>query len=444
MQLLSVFKNNIKNRTLFDIESKVLLAVSGGVDSMVMADLFKSSGYKFAVAHCNFQLRGEDADKDELLVESWCNINKVEYYYTKFDTEQKCKEWKKGIQETARILRYGWLESIREQIDAAYIATAHHANDNVETLLINLFKGTGISGLHGINPKSNSVIRPLLFAKKEDLLQYASKHNVEFRDDSSNATDKYLRNAIRLNVIPEVEKVIPTVVDNLTDTIGRLSEVEIIYNAAILKEKKKLIEKRGADYYIPIRKLLKRQALNTICYELCKPFGFTSAQVPQIIALCFSETGHYIDSPTNRIIKDRQFLIITDITPKNSDLIVIESLPYNVDVNNHSISIAETANTDINTSIDTACLDMAKIEFPLKLRTWRLGDYFYPLGMGMKKKKLSKYFKDQKIPLHEKDNIWILESNKRIVWVVGHRMDERFKITAGTTHVLEARITTRN
>ncbi len=415
----------------------VLLAVSGGVDSMVMCHLFLGAQLSFAIAHCNFKLRGADADKDEQLVSEWAKENDIPFYNTCFDTQQKADEWKKGIQETARILRYEWLEDIRKKNNYTAIATAHHANDNVETVLMNLFKGTGIAGLHGIQPKNGKIIRPLLFAHKDELRAYAQEQSVTYRDDASNKTDKYTRNDIRLNVIPAIEKSFPDVVANINDSITRFAEAEEVYNNAIAKEIKKLTEQRGNDIYVPVRKLRLRTPLNTICYELFKPYGFTPQQLPHIVDLMESESGHYIDSPIHKIIKDREFLIITEQDIEIADTILISELPATISIGDKTISFKSSNIPDkIPGDSDTAYIDAGKLKFPLLLRTWKQGDYFYPIGMGMKKKKLSKYFKDQKVPLHEKDKVWVLESDKRIVWLVGHRMDERFKLKPSTLNAV--------
>lgn len=415
----------------------VLLAVSGGADSMVMADLFLKGGSSFAVAHCNFGLRGTASDLDEQLVAQWCSSNKIAFHKVRFETRVKSEEWKKGIQETARILRYEWFEKVRKEYGYAKIVTAHHANDNVETLLINLFKGTGISGLHGILPENGCIIRPLLFATKAMLADYAAEHAIVYREDASNDTDDYLRNAVRHNVVPAVQQWFPNAVASVNESIERFGQAEVLYKKAIEQERKKLVERRGNDYYIPVLKLRHREPLATIVYELLYPFGFSSAQLPHVLNLLNSASGHYVSSSTHRVIRNRDFLVITTVPADTADLILIEAVPCVVHTGKYQFSFSiqskpETIPADKN----IAYLDMSNIAFPLVLRKWKTGDYFYPFGMKMKKKKVSRLLIDEKVPLHEKEDIRILECSKRIAWVSGIRPDERFRVKETTKQIL--------
>jgi tRNA(Ile)-lysidine synthase len=435
--LLQQFNEHWQARTYVSPNEVVLLAVSGGMDSMVMASLFLESGIQFAVAHCNFGLREEASDLDEQLVYDWCSQNRIMCHTVRFETKQKSLEWKKGTQETARILRYEWFDTIRKDNGYTKIVTAHHANDNVETLLINLFKGTGISGLHGILPENGAIVRPLLFAGKELIEAYAVEHKVPYREDASNATDDYLRNAVRHNVVPVVKQWFPNAVTNVNESIHRFAEAEILYKKAVEQERKKLMQKRGQDFYLPVLKLRSREPLSTICYELLQPFGFTSAQLPHIINLMDAASGQYISSPTHRIIRNRDFLIVTTLPAVTADFIVIESVPGTVDTGKYLFSFAvQDKPKVISPDPNHAYLDMKEIAFPIVLRKWRTGDYFYPFGMKMKKKKVSRLLIDEKVAIHEKEEIRILECSKRIAWVSGIRPDERFKVTNTTEKVL--------
>ncbi len=437
MDLLKGFTDNWQKKQFADKQQTVLLAVSGGSDSMAMSHMFLKAGLSLAIAHCNFQLRGEEADKDEQLVREWCFDNNIVFHHVRFDTKDKMEEWGKGVQETARILRYEWLENLRKEQGYSHIATAHHANDNVETLLMNLFKGTGIAGLHGIPVVNERIIRPLLFAQKKDITNYIAEHNIPYRDDASNATDNYLRNAVRHHLVPVIEELFKDGVQQVNESISRFMEAEILYRRAVDRELKRLIEKRGNDYYIPVRKLIKTEPLSTICYELLHPYGFTALQVTSVLNLMTAETGKRVESQTHHIIRNRDFLIITAKQFNATDFIQIDSVPCNIHAGKHQFVFSvDDDNKHIASDNNVASIDMQKLSFPLVLRKWKTGDYFYPLGMGMKKKKISKLFIDNKVPLHEKEHVWVLESDKRIVWVAGMRLDERFKITNHTKDVL--------
>lgn len=441
MDLLTSFIANWQKKQFVTTRQPVLLAVSGGVDSMVMAALFLQVKIPFAVAHCNFQLRGADADGDEAHVQQWAAQHNIPCYTTRFDTAAKAKEWKKSIQETARDLRYGWLEGVRKEHGYHSLATAHHANDNAETLLINLFKGTGISGLHGIPERNGHIIRPLLFATREQIAEYAKTHGIAYREDASNASDKYLRNAVRLNIMPVVAQHFPGVTEQLSDSIQRFAQAGQLYRKEVDRQLRRLKDQRGSDIYIPVLKLQKTEAVETIAYELFREYGFTAAQTAQLLALADAESGRFVASPSHKVIKDRNFLIITSAATEETDLVTIDAIPATVTTANGSFKFTQESITDnIPSAANIACLDVAKLNLPLTLRRWRTGDYFYPLGMGMKKKKLSRFFIDQKLPLHEKEKVWVLESNKRIVWVAGMRLDERFKITPATKEILKVEL----
>ena len=437
MTLIQQFQHNWNNGKYTAPGTTVLLTVSGGIDSMVMVHLFLKSGISFAVAHCNFQLRGAESDLDEQLVKDWCELNKIVLHVTHFETKKHAEEWKKGTQETARILRYEWFERVRKEKGYTRIVTAHHANDNVETLLINLFKGTGISGLHGILPDNNNIIRPLLFASKDAIVAYAAEYEVNYRDDASNASDDYLRNAVRHNIVPAIQQWFPNAVTSVNESINRFAEAEIMYKKSIDSERKKLIEQRGQDFYIPILKLKHREPLSTIIYELTHPFGFNATQINHILALLSSESGHYVASSTHRIIRNRDFLIITTLPAQTADLVLVEAAPCTIDIGKYSFSFSiQDKPKQLDTDPNVACLDLSKIEFPIILRKWKTGDYLYPIGMKMKKKKVSKLLIEAKMPIHEKEHVWVLECAKRIAWVAGLRPDERFKIKESSEQVL--------
>jgi len=437
MDLLHQFKQHWQKRAFANNNQTVLLAVSGGMDSMVMCHLMLHAGIKVAIAHCNFQLRGEESDADELFVKTFAKNAGVSFFSVRFDTAHVVAERKTGIQETARWLRYNWLEQVRNDNGFHAIATAHHANDNVETVLMNLFKGTGISGMHGIQEKNGNIIRPLLFAFRSDIQQYAKDGAISFREDASNQSDKYQRNAIRLNIMPAIEASFPDAASRINESISRLAQAEILYQRETARKIGKLKQQRGSDVYIPVLKLKKTAPLETVCYELLKPYGFTPAHIPQVMDLCEADSGRFLLSKTHKLIKDRNALIITDVKPSESDFMQVDGVPAVIKVTDGRFSFSMLQKGSINKEAGVAFIDAGKIAFPLIIRKWRLGDYFYPLGMGMKKKKLSRFFIDQKLPLHEKEKVWVLECNKKVVWVCGMRLDERFKITDTTSEMLK-------
>lgn len=447
MNLLQKFQNSIKQQNLFHPKDKLLLAVSGGVDSVVLCELCKQAGYNFSIVHCNFQLRGEESERDESFVRSLGIKYKVEVLVKKFDTEKYAIENKAGIQEAARNLRYSWFAGLvgsqaqnSEQKTLNYLLTAHHANDSVETLLMNFFKGTGIRGLQGILPKHDLlpfVIRPLLFAKKEELIDFATQNKLAFVEDSSNESEKYTRNYFRNQIMPSLKKVYPTVEDNLIDNLQRLRDIELLYRQSIELHKKKLLEKKAEEYHIPVMKLKKTEPLATIIYEIIRDFNFSSQQVNDVIHLLESESGKYIQSSTHRIIKNRNWLIISPNQTQAAQHILIEDNEKEIifEVGRLQIEVIHSDKKTPEAAREIACLDSKNIQFPILLRKWKISDYFYPLGMN-KKKKLARFFIDQKLSKTDKEKVWVLEMDKKIVWVVGFRIDERFKITDQTKKIL--------
>lgn len=436
--LLTGFKEYIDRERLFTAGEKILLAVSGGSDSVVMARLFHAAGFPFAIAHCNFQLRGAESERDEQFVSSLGELYNVPVYKTRFDTQAYISEHRVSVQVAARELRYKWLEETRAMHGYAFIATAHHMQDNVETVLMNFCKGTGLAGLHGILPRQGAIIRPLLFAQKEELLSYAAQHSLTFMEDSSNITDKYTRNFFRHRVLPPIQEAYPGAVPNMAATIDRVREAEQLFQAAVDRHKKRLLEQKGSTFMVPVLKLQKTVPLNTIAYELFKTFGVTPAQAGQVLELLNSESGRYVATPTHRIIRNRQWLLITPQVQQEADIIVIEKEQAHVHAAGGHLKLRiqeRAALGSIPTAFNIACLDTKQIRYPLILRRWKQGDYFYPLGMD-KKKKLSRFFIDQKLSVPQKEQVWVLESAKRIIWIVGMRIDNRFKITESTKEVL--------
>jgi tRNA(Ile)-lysidine synthase len=444
MNLLSQFRDFIKQQNLFSTKDKLLLAVSGGVDSVVLCELCKQAGYDFIMAHCNFQLRGEESERDEQFVRELGKKYGIEVVVKKFDTKKFAAEKKISTQEAARELRYGWFaELVRSRESGVgsqyttYLLTAHHADDNNETVLMNFFRGTGLHGLTGIPVSAGYIRRPLLGFSKDELIVFANENKLEFVEDSSNQSSKYTRNYFRNEIIPAIGKVYPQVKDNLQDNISRFKEIEKLYQFSVGELKKRICKQRGNEVHVPVKQLM---AFNNraLIYEIISPYGFNEKQVDEVVKLADSDSGKYIQSPAAiyRIIRHRHWFIISPVQATEAENIIIEKEDREIIFSEGKLRIEITSNQQPATSNNTACLDLKEISFPLLLRKWKTGDYFYPLGMK-KKKKLSRFFIDQKLSKTEKEKLWVLESNQRIIWVAGHRIDDRFKITEKTKLVLQ-------
>jgi tRNA(Ile)-lysidine synthase len=417
---------------------ELVLAVSGGIDSVVLTDLIFNAGFTFAIAHCNFQLRGDESERDEGFVRSLAEKYGAKALVKRFDALQYAEQKKIGIQEAARELRYQWFDELLAcQLPTAncQLITAHHADDNVETVLFNIFRGTGINGLHGILPKQGKIIRPLLFAKRAEILAYAKEKKLDWVEDSSNESTKYTRNYIRHEVLPMLKQIFPAVTENISNSIERWREGEELYEQALAINKKKLCELRGNEAHIPVLKLQRSSPVKTIIYEIIKDFGFSSSQSEEVIALLESESGKYVASSSHRIIRNRGWLIITPNATETADNILVEQEDKKVSFAGGELVIEATTNLQPSATNTIATLDAGDITFPLLLRKWKQGDYFYPFGMR-KKKKISRFLIDQKVSLNDKEKVWVVESNKKILWIVGHRIDDRFKITPATRKVL--------
>lgn len=450
MDLIRRFQDFIKKENLFSSKDRLLLAVSGGMDSSVLCELCHQAGFDFVIAHCNFQLRGDFSDGDEKFARSLAEHYKVPFVSKGFDTTTIAAEQKTTIEETARNLRYDWFHELldpaktslpKDQIPR-FIVTGHHADDNLETVMMNFYRGTGIKGLRGILPKRGKIVRPLLFARRKDIEDFVAQHQLKFRTDASNQEDTFTRNFFRNQVIPLVQKTFPATEQNILNNIDRMAEVEQLYLQAIDRHKEKLLEKKGNEVHIPVLKLKKSSPLQTIVYEIIKDFGFTASQSAEVIELLDSESGKYVASSSHRIIRNRAWLIIAPLEAAQADNVLVEEDIRKLELGIGTIHFETQPNSklQIPNSSSVACLDTNEVKFPLLLRKWKPGDYFYPLGMK-KKKKLARFLIDLKLSKTQKENVWVIESNKKICWVVGYRIDDRFKLTDKTGKVLTITIT---
>lgn len=441
MNLLSSFLQAVNGQHLFSANDRLLLAVSGGVDSVVLCELCHKAGFHFIVAHCNFQLRGEESERDEQFVRSLGEKYGVSVWVKKFDTEQYSMEKKVSIQVAARELRYAWFEELLHEQKANYLLTAHHADDNAETVLMNFCRGTGLQGLTGIPAVAGNIRRPLLSFSKEQLLAFAGQSGLLFVEDSSNASSKYTRNLFRNEIIPLIGQAYPQVKENLQDTIRRFTEIEQLYRYATGEIMKKLCRKKGNEVHVPVKQLMAFSN-RALIYAVISGFGFTEKQVDEVLKLAESASGKYLQAPdgSHRIIRHRHWFIISPVLSAAAENIVVEETDQAIVFPAGRLRI-ELLKAPAKTDADphTAFLDAAAIEFPLLLRRWKPGDYFYPLGMK-KKKKVARFLIDLKLSRIEKEKVWVLEMNSKILWVVGYRIDERFKVKDDQRRVVKISI----
>lgn len=423
----------------FNKQTKILLTVSGGADSIVMLDLFSKTDYECGIAHCNFMLRGNESDKDAALVKKLAKKYDFSFFQTNFVTINYARHMGISIEMAARELRYSWFEKIREENKYDFIATAHHKNDEIETFFINLVRGTGIRGLSGIKPISGKLIRPILFASRDQILDYISTNKLKFREDASNNDVKFKRNKLRHKIIPEFAEINPAYKQNIHKSIELLNITKQILEEKINEIKAGIIEEKEEQLLFDIAKLKKLEPLNFYLFELLHPYGFNGEQVESIVKSIDGLSGKSFCSSTHQLIKDREYLIVVpkqkrqEISIKISDKQSIVNL---IGQSNLQIkSISRSKSFKIPRQLNIAALDKDKLHFPLEIRSWLKGDYFYPIGMNQRKK-LSDFFIDNKFSIIEKEKTLLLVSKGKIVWVIGHRLDNRFKITDATKNIL--------
>ena len=425
------------NLMLDELKGKrVLLAHSGGADSCVLAEIFNKKSINFSVAHCNFKLRDKESDEDLKFVKNWCIKNNTSFYFKVFDVKEHMIVNKKSIQEAARDLRYEWFNSLMVDLAFDILATAHHLNDQLETFLINSIRGTGISGLLGI-PETKKIIRPLNTISKKEILNYAIKHKIEWREDSSNAEMDYLRNKIRHQVVSPLEQIKPDTLENFKTTLKNLSQAEQFIYMQLDVLKNKIFRDDGDTTFIDIEHLIKQKPLNFCLHHWFSPFGF---EVKEVEKLLNSNSGKLLLSNSFRLIRDRKQLLISHLNKENNSRITIDlekknkKLPLGLEFKEGKQPLKKKWKSY------EALLDKDLLKNPLYVRKYSKGDYFYPSGMKGKKL-LSKFFKDEKYSLLEKEKQWLLFSRDQIVWVVGKRCDKRFIANEQTKNKLLLRLT---
>lgn len=405
---------------------------------MVLLNLLQKIGLEVAVAHCNFLLRGEESDGDEQLVKEYCQHRNIGFHLARINTRQYAEEHKISIQEAARELRYEWFRKLVIQYGYSAVATAHHATDQVETMLLQTLRGTGIRGLQGMAPENHQVIRPLLEITRKEILDYAAQHKIVFREDSSNASDKYSRNLLRKEVLPVLEKINPAFEHHFVQTSLVVQQLNGWLRSEVEKWAKKHLLSTSRSVKIPMKPLLKHKASQVLLFELLQPFGFSSATITQVYEALQEQSGKLFFSHTHRLIKDREELILSRlaasdktgvffITAGNNELITPE----------FKISISHIPTPDnLFVNPGTALLDKDLVKFPLVVRLWRPGDKFKPLGMkGWKK--VSDFLTDLKLSIADKERVWVMESGGEIIWIAGWRIDNRYKITKKTKRVIQ-------
>ena len=417
----------------------VFLAISGGVDSMVLAHLLKAAGYNATWLHMNFQLRGEESERDQRFVESIANEWGQRLLVSRVEAAVYAEDQKISIQESARALRYGWFEKqIQSASKDAVLLTAHHADDKVETVLMNFLRGTGINGLAGIPSVNGYVHRPLLNVTRAQIDQYAKEHKIEFVEDSSNRSTDYTRNQIRLELLPMLRTIYPQVDNNLLHNIDRFKSIQLVYRQAVDRWIRKYIQLNGEEQQVAVA-LITDPNNRAMLHEWMSRYGFTEKQEGEVIRMAESQSGHFIVSPDGkyRILRHRKHFILSAANGSGADEQWVEAGEQQIVFAGGKLDVKMMeATVDPSTATsETALLDATELTFPLLLRKWRAGDYFYPLGLN-KKKKVARFLIDQKLSVAKKEKVWVLESGGRIAWVIGQRIDHRFRVSESTSQII--------
>jgi len=434
--MLRKFQDHISSNFPFLEGRKLLLAISGGIDSMVLLNLCHDAGLDIRAAHCNFKLRGHESDDDEKFVEEECERLGVLLFTNHFDTEKFAEEHKLSIQVVARNLRYDWFQTLLIANDYDYVLTAHHLDDSLETFLINFTRGSGLDGLTGIPQQNGNIIRPLLIFSRKEIEDFAKERNIRWREDSSNASDKYLRNRLRHDVVPVLKELNPALLESYENTISHLKQALTMVDDASRIVYRKAVTDINFQKRIDLTELMQLPNYRAYLYEWLESFGFTDWD--SINDLVTAQSGKQIFSKNHIVLKDRSELIIYQ-KPKEETAGHFLIGKDSKDVKFPLKLVFSEADAISIQATNTIFVDEEKLQFPLKIRKWQEGDAFYPFGMDGKKK-LSKFFKDEKFSLVDKSATWLLCSDDQIVWIIGKRQDDRFKVTPATTKILQIQL----
>ncbi|MDQ1086817.1 tRNA lysidine(34) synthetase TilS [Siphonobacter sp. SORGH_AS_1065] len=434
--MLTDFLAFINERKLFSSTHRLLVAVSGGLDSVVLTKLLQQAGFSFAIAHVNFQLRGQESFRDELFVQTLAESYQVPLYIERFDTKTIALQSGLSTQLTARNLRYDWFEKIRVKEHFDWILTAHHLNDSLETLLMNLTRGTGLSGIRGIPEKNGFITRPLLGFNRTQLHQYAQEQGLSWVEDSSNEKDDYQRNQLRHHVVPLLEKLNPSLTQTLRHTLDRLQAAERFIDQQLGVFKQKVTQ----NSVIPFTVLEAFPEPLLVLSETLKAYHFTYQQSKAIYENRFAQPGKRYSSPSHLLVLDRQQWILQSNSDRALHSYEISTVPFSMNTPFFSLTLQWVENFSFSSDAHVVFLDASLLDFPLQLRLWESGDWFCPLGMKGKKQKISDFLINQKVSVLEKESLYLLESKGNIVWVTGKRLDDRYKITENTTQILRVEL----
>lgn len=423
--LVKKVKEFIEKEDLFSKQDKILVALSGGADSVALTRILITLGYHCEAAHCNFELRGEESDRDEDFVRNFCRSLNIKCHSIHFETRRYAAQQSISIEMAARELRYNWFSKICEESDCQVVAVAHHKDDSVETMLLNLIRGTGINGLLGIRPKNGNVVRPLLCASRQEVVAYLHRMNQTYVTDSTNLEDEYTRNKIRLNILPLLEEINPSVKDGLVKTSSYLNDVSKVYQQAIKESIDRIFITPEKE--ISIEKLMNEPAPQALLFEVLFPLGFNSTQVEEVYGSLNGQPGKRFISSQWQVVKDRELLLIERVkTTNDKPQIIFEE-------------VLLTKEFVIPKDKNTACFDANKFKGVISIRKWEKGDYFIPFGMKGKKL-VSDFMTDSKFSLLKKEQQWVLSCNDQIAWLIGERTDNRFRIDDSTQKVIIAKL----